>query len=284
MKNILLSGSSGFIGGNFFSKYRKNFFFYLLIRNSLKNKKKYKSLNCKNINVIFFDSNYSLRKKIKNISVDIFVNFATKYNKLNSFEENYAMLKSNVLFPSCVFAALNKKKLKKVITIGSIMENYKQKKNPENFYAATKLALECLVNFQKKVNQNINFYNLKFYDTYGENDKRKKILFFLKKAYKNNKSINIIKNLNMNFLHVDDISKAIYLIIQKNFLSGEYFIKSKKDTNILKLINQFNKKSKKKIRVSLKDIKFQNNYFDKIKKLPQWKQSRFIEKDFKNLI
>ena len=50
------------------------------------------------------------------------------------------------------------------------------------------------------------------------------------------------------------------------------------------MINKFNKNSIKKIKYKITNKKLPAKIRFKIKKLPLWKQKRFIEKDFKKII
>jgi dTDP-D-glucose 4,6-dehydratase len=193
--------------------------------------------------------------------------------------------KSNILFPSLILESINKKYLKKVITFGSMQEHHQNKEYmPDCLYAATKKSLNKLFFFYKINLNKIKFYNLKFYETYNANDKRKKLIPMIKKNYINNLTTSLAsRNLNLNFLHVDDVCRAVNTIINKNIKSGEYQIQAKKFSNPKKLIDKFNKKNFKKIKYITKD----NNIFNinyNLKKLPYWKQTINIENNFNYIL
>jgi dTDP-D-glucose 4,6-dehydratase len=166
------------------------------------------------------------------------------------------------------------------------MQEHDQNKEymPDCLYAATKRSLNNLFFFHKIKLNKIKFYNLKFYETYNANDKRKKLIPIIKKNYIKNLTTNLAsKNLNLNFLHVDDICRAVNLIINKNIKSGEYQVKAKKFSNPKQLIDKFNKKNFKKIKYITKDNNIFNiNYI--LKKLPYWKQTINIENNFNHLL
>ena len=70
---------------------------------------------------------------------------------------------------------------------------------PKNFYASTKSALEMIINFYALKNKNLKFYNIKFYESFSENDQRKKLIPTLIKNYQNNKETKInSKKLELN--------------------------------------------------------------------------------------
>jgi len=285
MKNFLITGASGFIGNNFLEKFsNKNNFYYIFLKNSKKNKKFINSLKNKNKKFIFFKKDSEIYTSIKKLKINFFINFATHYTKDNNFKNTEQLIKSNILFPSLILESINKKYLKKVITFGSMQEhNLNKKYMPDCLYAATKRCLDNLFFFHKIKLNKIKFFNLKFYETYSANDKRKKLIPIIKKNFKNNLTTNLTsRKLNLNFLHVDDICRAIQLIINKNIKSGEYQIQAKKFSNPKILIDKFNKINVKKIKYSIKN----NNIFNinyNLKKLPYWKQKINIENNFNYL-
>jgi len=285
MKNFLITGASGFIGNNFLEKFsNKNNFYYIFLKNSKKNKKFKNSFKEKNKKFIFFKKDSEIYTSIKKLKINFFINFATHYTKDNNFKNTEQLIKSNILFPSLILESINKKYLKKVITFGSMQEhNLNKKYMPDCLYAATKRCLDNLFFFHKIKLNKIKFFNLKFYETYSANDKRKKLIPIIKKNFKNNLTTNLTsRKLNLNFLHVDDICRAIQLIINKNIKSGEYQIQAKKFSNPKILIDKFNKINVKKIKYSIKN----NNIFNinyNLKKLPYWKQKINIENNFNYL-
>jgi dTDP-D-glucose 4,6-dehydratase len=128
------------------------------------------------------------------------------------------------------------------------------------------------------------FYNQKFYETYGLNDKRDKIIQNIKNCFHKKKIFKLYsKKLKLNFLHVEDVISALNILITKSIHSGEYLIKSKKHSYVYKLLDLLNKTNKKKINYKILNKKI-TTYDYKIKKLPKWNQKYFIENDFKKLI
>ena len=201
MKSILLTGGTGFIGTNLINSFKEKFRIYILKRKSNKklNIKKYKNIfiiNYKNLNEI---ENLLCKKKI-----NYFINLATHYSNQNDSSNLLKIIESNILFPSIVLNSINKKYLKKVILIGSMHEHFKGKYfTPYNFYAASKKAFYDITKFYKFKYSQIKFYNLKFYETFSENDERKKIIPTLIKKYETNKSLTLYNpGLTLNFIHV----------------------------------------------------------------------------------
>jgi nucleoside-diphosphate-sugar epimerase len=286
MKNFLITGASGFIGNNFLEKFiNKSNLYYIFLKNTKKNRKFKNSFKEKNKKFLFFKNNSEIYTSINKLKINFFINFATYYTKDNNFKNTEQLIESNILFPSLILESINKKYLKKVITFGSMQEHYQNKEYmPNCLYAATKRSLDKLFFFHKIKLNKIKFYNLKFYETYNANDKRKKLIPIIKKNYLNNLTTNLAsRNLDLNFLHVDDVCRAVDIIINKNIKSGEYQLQAKKFSNPKKLIDKFNKKNFKKIKYITKD----NNIFNinyNLKKLPYWKQTINIENNFNYIL
>jgi CDP-3, 6-dideoxy-D-glycero-L-glycero-4-hexulose-4-reductase len=286
MKNFLITGASGFIGNNFLEKFSNNRnFYYVFLKNTKKNKKFKNSFKDKNKKFIYFRKDSEIYTSINKLKINFFINFATYYTKDNNFKNTEKLIKSNILFPSLILESINKKYLKKVITFGSMQEHYHNKEyRPDCLYAATKRSLDKLFFFHKIKLNKIKFYNLKFYETFNTNDKRKKLIPIIKKNYINNLTTKLAsRGLNLNFLHVDDVCRAVNIIINKNIKSGEYQIQAKKFSNPKKLIDKFNKMNFKKIKYITKD----NNIFNinyNLKKLTYWKQTIDIENNFNYLL
>ena len=279
-ERILITGSTGFIGSHIVNLLlEKNIYIYDILREKNKNSKYIKKLKKnKNYFPIFYKKFKELEEKLKKIKINTVINCATYYSTKNDIKTIENLIQTNIIFCSVILETL-KKKIKKFINFGSMMEysggNYF---SPKNFYAITKFSFQKIEEFYKKYNPNIKFYDLKLYETYGDNDKREKIIPTIIKKYFQNKNMKIIsKNLIMNFVHIESLMLAIEMIISNKIQEGEYCIKNKKFTKIKKIIDSLNNKLKKKIKVKyLTSEKFSNNN-NKLKNLPYWSDKKNIE-------
>jgi len=282
VKNILLTGGTGFIGKNFTNILKNKYKIFLLVN---KTKKNLSFKNEKNINYLFFDDVDEIKDILKKKRITYFVNLATHYTLEDKDKDIIKIINANILLPSIVISSLNKKYLKKMITIGTMMEHYNNSKYyPSSFYAASKRSFEALIKYYKLKHPLLKVFNLKFYETFSDKDERNKIIPTIKKNYTNNKITKISSTkLSLNFLHVEDIINAIEIILTKKIIPGNYQIKAKKFTKIKDLIEKFNKKNFKKINCKFGNEKlFQINY--NLKKLPYWRQKTLIEIKFNSII
>ena len=281
MKNILLTGSTGFIGSEllkYLSNYNK---VYITVR------KKYKiNLKNKNINKIYFNSYKNLSYKIKKLKIDTVVHCATHYVKNHNFEDIKELSESNILFGNIILENLKIMRVKKFVNFSTVWENYDGKKdNCYNLYSAYKAGFGKIISFYKKENKNIKFLNLVISDTFGLRDKRKKLVNLLKTNYKRNLVTKVIsKNLYINLLNVIDIVSAIKLILKKNYKSDTYILKNKNNFKIYDIIKKIEKYSKKKIKVKWLSNKIIKEKIYKFKTLKGWKPKNSDIKDIIRII
>jgi nucleoside-diphosphate-sugar epimerase len=281
-KTILITGSSGFIG-NFFleNALNKNFKIIDVLRFKNKNNKNLNKLRKKfksSYKSIYYKDVDEIEKQLKNKRIDFFINFATFYKASHSHREIVKFINSNILFPSIILDLIFLK-VKKVINFGSMMQhldgnNYK----PKNFYSSTKSAFEMILSFYSLINKKTKFYNLKLYESFSKIDKRKKLIPTLIKNFKSNKKTTILSSkLELNIVHIDDIIKAIYIILDNNIKNGTYCLKSNKNIGIKKLISKINYNSKKKIKVKYLNRRISKVKKTKIKLLPSWRADKNIQ-------
>ena len=282
-KTLLLTGTTGFIGYKFLLFALSNNFLVIdILRSKNKDNKKIKKLRniySSNYRNIFFDNKKSLSKKLKNINVDYFINFATLYSNNHTHDQITNFIESNISFPTMIYDIIHLK-TKKMINFGSMMQHSKNTNLvSKNLYAATKNAFEMISNYYSTINGKTKFYNIKFYESFGNNDTRKKIIPTIINNYKKNITTKIIsKKLSLNIIHTDDIINSIMVLINHNIKSGNYCIKNIHNIKIYSLINNLNKSLRKKIKV-----KYGNKTIDSInrtslKTLPKWKPNKNIKK------
>ena len=279
-KRILITGATGFIGSNIINLLlKKNIYIYDILRQKNKNNKNIKKLQKnKKYHPIFYKKFNELEKKLKKINVNTVINCATYYSIKNDVKTIERLIHTNIIFCSIILETL-KKKIKKFINFGSMMEySHGTNFSPKNFYAITKFSFQKIEEFYKKSFPKIKFYDLKLYETYGDNDKRKKIIPTIIKKYSQNKNVIIVsKNLEMNFVHIESLLLAIKMIISNQVQEGQYCIKNKKFTKIKNIMDSLNKKLKRKIKIQYLSSKKFLNYNNKLKNFPYWNDNKNLE-------
>ena len=276
MQNILITGSSGFIGSNILLNIFNKHNIYITSRSK-------NSIKLKELKVIHYKNHLDLNKKLKKIKIDVIIHCGTHYVKNHNVSDINKLTLANIEFGVILLENLKSMGVKKFINFSTVWQNYNGKQDiAYNLYSAFKLSYSKILDYYIGKFSFIRFYNLFISDTYGENDNRSKIINLIKQNIRNKKKIRIVsKKLSMNLLNVKDIVSAVKIIVDKNVKPGKYNITNNKNIKIYNLIKKI-----KKVKKIKNLIKFENNSFKKdrifyYKKLPGW-QPRYSS--FKDLI
>ena len=271
MSNILLTGSTGFIGSNLLQELSKENTIYILLRYP------FKKLNLvkKNIIKIKYKNYNNLDFKLKKLRIDTVIHCATHYVKEHKRNDIKKFAESNILFGNIILENLEKMKVKKFINFSTVWaDNYKID-GYVNLYSLYKKSFSLITQYYIKKFTQIKFYDLLISDTFGFGDKRPKIINILKKNYKKNKITKILsENLYLNLLNIEDISRAINIILNKKITPNKYVIKNSKEIKVSDIIALFNKKNKKKLRVKWSSKKLIKSKIINYKKLTGWKPKK----------
>ena len=189
MPNILLTGATGFIGSNILKEIELNNIVFVTQR--IKSKKKIKKT--KNIKIINFKDYNSLSYKLKKIKVDTIIHCATHYKKKHSNKDIYKFADSNILLGNIILENIKNLNAKQFINLSTTWEDDNNIiNNPKNLYAAYKKSFSSIIQFYKKKFPNTKFIDLMIVDTFGENDKRGKLINTLRQNYQKEKTSKII--------------------------------------------------------------------------------------------
>lgn len=280
--NILLTGATGFIGSNILNKIKDDNKIYLILRN----KKKNKIFKNKNIKIINFVDYKILSHKLSKLNIDIIIHAATHYSKIHKNDDIQKFTNSNILLGNIILDNLDKMKAKKFINFSTVWEDYNGiEKNYFNLYAAYKKAFSNIVEFYKNNLKNIKFYSLMISDTFGQNDKRPKLVNVLRNNYKKNKRTAIIsKKLFINLLNVEDVVDVVVSITKKNIKPGKYLVKNPINYEFSKILEKFNNKNKKKLKIKWGNNSILSEKTLSYSKLKSWKPRKSNIEDIINTI
>ena len=266
MPNILLTGATGFIGSNILNTIELNNKVFVTQR--LKSKTKIKK--SKNIKILKFKDFKSLSNKLKKIKVDTIIHCATHYKKKHSYKDISQFAESNIMLGNILLENIKILNAKQFINFSTTWEDIDNKKNnPKNLYAAYKKSFNCIIQYYKKKITAVNFIDLMIVDTFGKNDKRKKI---------------ISKKLYINLINVEDIVTAVKIILNNKIQPGKYILKNTNYLNIFNLIEHINKSNSNKIKVKWLSNSLIKDKILKYKKLKYWNPKKSNIQNIKNLI
>jgi len=281
--NILLTGATGFIGSNILKEIRLNNKVFIIQR--FESKKKIKKT--KNIKIITFKNYNILSNKLKKIKVDTIIHCATHYKKKHIEKDILKFIQSNILLGNIILENLKKLNAKQFINFSTTWEDFDNKENnPRNLYAAYKKSFNCLIQYYKKKIPNINFIDLMIVDTFGENDKRQKLINTLRNNYIKKRTSKIIsKRLYLNLINVEDIVNAVKILLKNKIQPGKYILKNSNYFNLFELIEYINKNNNNnRIKVKWLSNTLIKDKILKYKKLKNWNPKKSNIKNVKDLI
>ena len=283
MPNILLTGATGFIGSSILKEIRLNNKVFIIQR--FESKKKIKKT--KNIKIITFKNYNILSNKLKKIKVDTIIHCATHYKKEHIQKDILKFIQSNILLGNIILENLKKLNAKQFINFSTTWEDFDNKENnPRNLYAAYKKSFNCLIQYYKKKIPNINFIDLMIVDTFGENDKRQKLINTLRNNYLKKRTSKIIsKRLYLNLINVEDIVNAVKILLKNKIQPGKYILKNSNYFNLFELIEYINKNNNNnRIKVKWLSNTLIKDKILKYKKLKNWNPKKSNIKNVKDLI
>tara|TARA_B100000242_G_C43011558_1_gene470299 strand:- start:492 stop:1307 length:816 start_codon:yes stop_codon:yes gene_type:complete len=204
--NFIVTGSSGYIGSNFIQQYPKSFI--------LKKDKK---------GTISISQDGSTIQTISGPCV--LIHLATYF----SLEEDDKDLirEANLDYGREVLNFVENLDLKKIVYTNSMYNFYEQDKERESYYTKTKKQFSNFLNDYCEKNS-ISFEEIYLDNTYGNIDKRKKVIPLIIKNIINEKS-NPLKNPDnlINLMHVNDVVEKLQIAAKNKESRVSYFVNKK---------------------------------------------------------
>lgn len=222
MKNLFITGGTGFVGRYFIKKaLKKGYFIYATTRKKNKNKK----------NLKWLKGNFSFNWKRQLKNSDILIHFASAgvYNKNLSYD--YIFNVNVVQSLNLLINAINSG-CKKWIIIGSCSENIFENNfnklniyNNRNFnYALSKYLFSCLAaTIAKKFKCKCHI--MKLFQVYGYGEKKGRLWTSLVNAAKKGNNLNLSMGYQKrDFISVSDAVKLIIHSLQKFNKSSKSYV------------------------------------------------------------
>ncbi len=304
-KKILITGGAGFIGSNLtekiFSTF-KNSKIHIVDKLNYAGKKSFLKKIINNRRVFFHKvdiCNYSKMIKLTK-NVDLAINVAAESHVDRSFSNSFNFTKTNTYGAHIFFETCKINSVKKIIQLSTdeVYGEIKFGKHfetdnlcPTNPYAGSKAAAEMILNSYNK-SFKTKILTVRANNIYGARQYPEKIIPYAILSLMKNKKVKIHGNGEQKrcFLHVDDFSNGVILLIKKGKFGEIYNIGHSKEYKIIDLVNIICKKmnkSKKKCFQFVKDRPFNDcRYYISSRKIIKlgWKKTKNFEKEISNLI
>ncbi len=265
---ILITGCAGFIGYSL-SEHLLNYNHKVLgIDNfddyysvSLKKKRINKLKKFKNFSFLKIDilDQKKITKNFKKKKVDLIIHLAAQAGVRYSLINPKKYVDTNIKGFVNIVSLAKEKKISKFIYASSSSvygnsKNFPLKESenlkPKNIYGLSKKINEEISNL-KQFNNKMTVIGLRFFTIYGEWGRPDMFMFKLFKAFFTKKIfyLNNYGNHDRDFTYIGDVKIIVQKLINKKFHGHHIFnICSNKPQNILKIVNEFTKKNKTKIK------------------------------------
>ena len=202
---ILVTGATGFIGSNVAKRLESNGHevFILVKEDSKENTVGFKK-------IVYKEDLNDLIDEFKSNMFDLVIHCAAFFVAEHKYpEEVDNLIKSNVLLTTHILEAMKESGVKKIINTSTSWQHYKNEAyNPVCLYSATKQASEDIIKYYCEA-EGIDCITLTIFDSYGPNDKRKKLLNLLNDCCLNNKALELSPGEQyLDYIYIDDIVDA----------------------------------------------------------------------------
>lgn len=206
MKNVVVTGGTGFIGSHLIYKLKEYGYNIALF---CRDKSDFKSIESIKDEVTIYKVNNNLNKMVEafyDFKPEYVIHLVSYFKAEHTKDDIEKLIDTNIKFPSLILEAMNLCNIKKFINTGTAWQNYNNEDyNPVCLYASTKEAFEKIIEYYVKA-LDFKCITLKLFDSYGDNDNRGKLISALNNAAINNTRLNMTKGENkIDLTHVDDI-------------------------------------------------------------------------------
>jgi len=119
------------------------------------------------------------------------------------------LIQANILFGTQILEAMRLHHINALVNAGTSWQHFSGAGfNPVNLYASTKQAFDDILRYYTEVS-GFRAITLKLFDSYGPEDKRRKVLRLLIEAIQTGKKLEMSPGAQvLDLVHVDDISRA----------------------------------------------------------------------------
>lgn len=280
IRRAIVTGGTGFIGSHLCKRLIDlNWQVSIIVRESSDyfNIKDFKE----EINVYEHDGDLTnLIDFFRNENADVVFHLASLFISEHKLNQVDALVESNLKFGLNVLEAMKGSETKLMVNTGTSWQHYHTNGyDPVNLYAATKEAYEKLLKYYIEAEE-VRAITLKLFDTYGETDKRPKLINLLNKFANEKKELKMSPGSQViDLVHIDDVTNAFiiaydYLIENEQIKYKEFGVGTGNPISLRELIHLFEDLTGKELNVVWGGREYRKRevmkLWSKYETLPDW--------------
>ncbi|SDC07780.1 MULTISPECIES: NAD-dependent epimerase/dehydratase family protein [unclassified Candidatus Frackibacter] len=292
MERVVVTGGTGFVGSNLSRRLvKEGYKVHIISRKSSTYENIEDILN--EVEIFEYDNQIqNLIDYFNNINAEVVFHLASLFIAEHEAEDIDGLIDSNLKFGTHILEAMAKSNVKRIINTGTSWQHYKNEEyNPVCLYAATKEAFEKLLEYYVKA-LDFKAVTLKLFDTYGENDRRSKLINLLSKFAKEKKVLKMSPGeQKLDLVHIEDVVEAFicaYELFEKeNFEHEKYGVSSGREIKLKDLIGLYEEITGYEIKVEWGGRPYRKRevmeLWSDFETLPSWNSKISLEEGLKRM-
>ena len=292
---IILSGITGYIGTRLTERFlSEGHEMHAIVRKTSKVEELPDNIK-QNVKFYVYDEERTILDIVTAISKDkkpdVVYHLASLYLASHKYSDIRKFIDSNITFGSEILDSMRANDIKNFINVGTFAQHYESREyNPVNFYSATKQSFEDILKFYVEV-YGMKTISLHLFDTYGVNDKRRKIFNLFKEIGESGETLAMSPGEQLiDIVYIDDVINAFaiagkYLVEGKYNFCGTYGVSSGNPIKLRELAKIFEKVSDKQLNIKWGGRAYREREimipWNTYKTLPGWKPEINLETGIK---
>ena len=295
---VLLTGITGYIGRNLAERLiAEGHKVYAIVRKTSRIDELPDNIR-NNVDFLVYDNENPILNLVtnlcKNANIDLVYHLASIYIINHKPEDVKHLIESNITFATEISDAMKENGINKIVNTGTMFQHYENENySPVNLYAATKQCFEDVLKFYEAT-ADFKVISLHLFDTYGPNDKRRKIFNLFKEIGESGEKLKMSPGEQLlDMVYIDDIIDAFmlagkYLVEGKYELCGTYGVSSGQRVKLRELVKIFENVSGKKLNIEWGGRPYREREimipWSNFKTLPNWQPKFSLENGIKKFL
>jgi nucleoside-diphosphate-sugar epimerase len=213
--NILITGSTGFVGRHLVPQLiKRNFNILELTRNIKRSEDLFGQHTQK---YLITDEQDALTDTVIKFNPEIVIHLASYLTAADTYTDLRMLIDVNIFFPARIMDSLKETNLELFINTGTFAEYFSSSENfdPAYLYASTKTASRSILDYYAKA-YNFSYATVTPYTIYGGTDDKKKIIDHIYDSLNSERPLDLSPGEQvLDFIHIADIVD-FYLLLVNN--------------------------------------------------------------------